>query len=129
MSGERPNDFADLGERHVEDVVQHESDPLARAQRLEHDQQRRPDRVGQQHLVLGAKWIGPVRAWFGQAHPGGIFSARTGGSASASKTHPGHHGGEPPADVLDAARVRAAEAYPGFLHGVVGGLLGEPSMR
>jgi hypothetical protein len=42
--------------------------------------------------------------------------------------HPPDDRGEPPAQVLDAARAGAVEAEPGLLHGVVR-LLGDPSIR
>ena len=45
------DDGRDLLEGQVEDVVQHERDPLGRRQRLEHHEQREADRVGQQHLA------------------------------------------------------------------------------
>ncbi len=118
-SGERPT-ISPISVKGTSKMsCKHEGDPLGRAQSLEHDQQRRPDRIGQQHLVLGASLVGTVRAWFGRVHPHGVFSARLAG-AQRVQAHPGHHGGEPPADVLDAARVRAAETQPGLLYGVVG---------
>jgi hypothetical protein len=42
----------DLIEGHAEDVVQHEREPLRRRQRLEHDEQREPDGIGEERLVL-----------------------------------------------------------------------------
>ena len=51
--GRAAHDGCDLVERQVEHVVQHERHPLGGRQRLEHHQQREPDRVGQQRLVLG----------------------------------------------------------------------------
>ena len=46
------DDRGDLLERHPEHVVQDEGEALGRCQRLEHDEQREPDRVGQQRLVV-----------------------------------------------------------------------------
>ena len=43
---------SDLVERDREHVVQHEREPLGRCQRLEHDEQREPDRVREQRLML-----------------------------------------------------------------------------
>jgi AcrR family transcriptional regulator len=51
--GTSTRDGADLVERHREHVVQDERQPLGRGQRLQHDQEREPDRVGDQRLVLG----------------------------------------------------------------------------
>ena len=51
-------DRGDLLERHGEHVVQHERQPLGRGQRVQHHQQRQPDRVGQQRLVLGVAAVG-----------------------------------------------------------------------
>lgn len=42
-----------------EHVVQHEGEPLGGAQMFEHDQQRQPDRVGEQRLLLR---VGAVRS-------------------------------------------------------------------
>ncbi len=46
-------DGRDLLEGHGEQVVEDEGQPLGRGQGLQHDQQRRPDRVGEQRLPLG----------------------------------------------------------------------------
>jgi hypothetical protein len=48
----------DLAEGNVEHVVQHERDPLGRGQRLEDHEQREPDGVGEQRLLLRRR---PVR--------------------------------------------------------------------
>ncbi len=42
-------------ERHLEDVVQHENDPLSRAELLQHDEQCEPDSVVERDPV---GWIG-----------------------------------------------------------------------
>ena len=47
------HDRRDLVEGHGEHVVQHEREPLGRAERLEHDEQRKADGVGEQCLLLG----------------------------------------------------------------------------
>ena len=46
--------------RASEDVVQHERDALGRRQRLEHHEQRKADRVGQQRAVLRAHSVSAV---------------------------------------------------------------------
>ena len=57
--GRAVDDRRDLVERHREHVVQHEREPLGRLERLEHDEQREADRVGQHRLVLR---VGPSAA-------------------------------------------------------------------
>ena len=54
------NDRRDLVKRHVEHVVQNVCQSLGWTERLEHDQQREPDRVGEQRLVLGVRTLGGV---------------------------------------------------------------------
>jgi hypothetical protein len=43
----------DVGEWHAEHVVQHEREPLGGSQRVEHHEQREPDRVGEERFLLG----------------------------------------------------------------------------
>ena len=45
-------DRRDVRKRHAEHVVQHERQPLGRSERVEHHEQRKPDRVGDQRLLL-----------------------------------------------------------------------------
>jgi hypothetical protein len=47
------HDHTDLVERHREHVVQHERKPLRGTERVEDNEQRGADRVGQHRLVLG----------------------------------------------------------------------------
>ena len=51
--GRALHQHSDLVERDREHVVQHEREPLGRCQRLEHHEQREPDRVREQRLMLG----------------------------------------------------------------------------
>jgi ABC transporter DrrB family efflux protein len=60
------DDRRDLVEGHGEDVVQDEREPLRRSQRLEHDEQRQPDGIGQQRLVLGIDPVHPVDEQIGE---------------------------------------------------------------
>ena len=46
-------DSRDVGKRHAEHVVQHKRQPLGGTQRIQHHEQREPDRVGNQRLLLG----------------------------------------------------------------------------
>jgi hypothetical protein len=43
----------DIRKRHAEHVVQDEREPLGGGQRIEHHEQRQPDRLGEQRLVFG----------------------------------------------------------------------------
>ena len=54
-AGRAVDDRCDLVERQPEQVVQHEGQPLGRRERLEHDEQREADRVGEQRFVLGVE--------------------------------------------------------------------------
>ena len=112
-------DRRDVVEGHGEHVVQHEGQPLGGAQRVEHDEHREPDRVGEQRLLLG---VGRVRA----AAAGSGASASSGSSRrdvrvrSMSRRHAGDDRRQPAAEVVDGARVGAAEPQPRLLDGVVG---------
>jgi hypothetical protein len=96
----------------------HERHPLGGREGVEDDQERTADRVGEQRLVLGIGLAG-VGDRFGQVGIG-----RRLGPGAPRLEHvqadAGDDGGEPAAEVLDGARVRAAEAQPGLLDGVVG---------
>ena len=54
------DDRRDLLEGHAEDIVQHERDAFGRRKRLEHHEQCKADRVGQQRFVLRARSFGAV---------------------------------------------------------------------
>ena len=58
--GERSRRVAISSNGTREHVVQHEGEPLGWCQCLEHDEQREPDRVGKQRLVLGIDAVGGV---------------------------------------------------------------------
>ena len=47
----------DVREWHRKDIVQHEGEPLRRRQRVKHDQEREPDGVGKQRLLLGVNAV------------------------------------------------------------------------
>src|SRR5262249_5463366 len=61
------DDGRDLLEGHAEDVVEHERDPFRGRKRLEHDQQGKADRVGQERSVLRARSVSGVDDWIGHA--------------------------------------------------------------
>ena len=99
--------------------MQHEREPLRRRQRLEHDEQRQADGIGQQRLVLGIDPVHPVDKRIGE--PSGERLLPPGlARAQHVQAHPTDNGRQPGAEVLDATGVGAAEAKPGFLDGVVG---------
>lgn len=66
----------DLVERNGEDVVEHESETLGRAERLENDQQGQPDRVGHERLLLGLGRIGRADDRLGHVRRSGHRPAR-----------------------------------------------------
>jgi hypothetical protein len=117
----------DLPERHVEHVVQHERDPLGRAERVKYHQQRQPDRVGQHRLLLGTADVGRAGAeaghrvglevLLGVARP--LFPARP-PRAEHVQAHPRRDRGQPAVQVRDIVRARPGGAQPGLLHRVVG---------
>jgi hypothetical protein len=106
--------------------VQHERDPLGWRERFEYHEQREAYPVGQQRLVLGVDPVLAVHDGVGHSGARG-FAQRPAeellapGPARSQhvQAHPTYDRGEPPAQVLDAARVGAVEAEPGLLHGVV----------
>jgi hypothetical protein len=62
------DDRRDRVEGHGEDVVQHECEPLGRRKRLQDDEQRQTDRVGQQRLVLRVHAVRAIHDRLGQAN-------------------------------------------------------------
>ena len=50
-------DSRDVSKRHAEHVVQHKRQPLGGIEHVEHDEQRKPDRVGNQGLSLGVSAV------------------------------------------------------------------------
>ena len=99
--------------------MQHERDPFGGRQRVEHDEQREPDRIAQQGFLLG------IHARLG-AHDG-IRDVGLEGRLAPRPARPEHVEADPPDDrrqpgaqVLDVAGVGAAQADPGLLDGVVG---------
>jgi hypothetical protein len=112
------DDRCDLLERHREHVVQHEREPLRRAQRLKHDQQREPDRVGQQRFVLGIGPVGRVDDRVRHVHVQRLLAARV-ARAQHVQCHARHDRGQPRPEVLDLAGVGTAHPEPRVLDRVV----------
>ena len=102
----------------VEHVVKHESEPLRRRQVLEHDEQRKADRVGEQCLLLGI----PVGF---DAHnrlrqpAAGVVLAPGAPRLQHVEADSADDGGQPAADVPDVVRVGATQAQPRLLDGVL----------
>jgi hypothetical protein len=94
--------------------VQHEGEPLGRRERLEHDEQRQPNRVRQQRLVLGIDPILTVDEQIGKL----LFASRLAGAKDVQRDAC-DDSRQPCAEVVDLVRVRPAEPEPGFLHCVV----------
>jgi hypothetical protein len=112
------DDRRDLVERDGEHVVQDEGQPFGRGQRLEHDQQRQADRVGEQRLVLGVGPVCGIDDRVGNVHVERLLGPRS-ARAEHVQRHACHDRRQPGAKVLDLARVGAAEPQPGVLDGVV----------
>ena len=112
--GRAADDRADLVERHGEQVVQDERQPLGGRERVQHDQQRGPDRVGQHRLAL--------RPGLGRDALVGrerLLPAR-GPRAQHVQAHPRDDRREPSPQVVHAVDVGAGQPQPRLLHGVVG---------
>jgi hypothetical protein len=97
--------------------VEHEREALRRRQRLEHHLQRQTDGISQQCLVLGIDAVHPVDKQIGEP-PGERLLLPCLTRAQHVQTDPPDDGRQPGIEVVDATQVGAAEAKPGFLHGV-----------
>jgi hypothetical protein len=111
------HDSADGVERNGEHVVEDEGHALLGRHRIEHDQQGRADRLGQDDRLR--------RVSFGHrlVDVGDVVSEEVLGSGTAGpqavETDPPRHGREPPGDVLDSRRVTAKDPQPRLLDGVL----------
>jgi hypothetical protein len=114
--GRRPaGGRGDVLERQAEHVVQHERHALGGIQRVEHDQQRQPDRVGQHRFLLWPGIHGGCRV----VRDEGPLVAGLPGSQHV-QAYPGDDRGEPAVEVGHAVRATARGVDPGLLHGVLG---------
>jgi len=98
--------------------VQHERHALGRLERLEHDEQRQSDRVGELHVVFRAPLMSSLRRRLRLVRVERLFAARV-ASAQHVEAHPADDRRQPAADVVDVVITGATHAQPGFLHGVV----------
>ena len=96
-----------------------EREPFRWGERLEHHEQRQADRVGEQRLVLGVGAVSGVDDRVGHAHVERLLAPRS-ARAEHVQRHACDDRRQPAAEVLDLARVGAAEPQPGVLDGVVG---------
>ena len=73
--GRPAHDVGDLVERHREHVVQHERNPLSGCKQVEHDEQRGPDGVSRERLMLGV--VDAIRppVEVGRLRTGGVLPA------------------------------------------------------
>jgi hypothetical protein len=99
--------------------VQDERQPFGRRQRVEHDEQREADGVGEQRLGLRVGLVAVGHDGVGQTGADGLLGSGRAG-AQHVKADPAHHGGEPAAEVVDRGGVGAGQPYPGLLHRVLG---------
>ncbi len=104
------HDRRNLVERQIEQVVQYEADALGRRERVEHDEQRKGDRIGQ------APCRAPHRARRAglDRGPGERLSACLG--AKHVETQARDDGRQPCGDIVKLGRVAAVQAEAGFLH-------------
>ncbi len=116
--GRAIDDRGDLVEGDREHVVQHERESLGRRQRLEHDQQRQSDGIGQQGLVLGVRAVRRVHDRIGDVLADRLLTPRP-ARAQHVQRHARDHGRQPPGQILDLAGLRTAQAQPSLLDGVV----------
>jgi hypothetical protein len=112
------HDPPDVLEGHPEQIVQDEREPLRRRQLLQHHEQGDPDRVGQDGFLLGILALLPPRHRRHRRVRQLVLPPRLSG-AQHVEAHTSDDGGQPAAQVLDLARVRAAEAQPRLLHRVL----------
>lgn len=108
-------DPSDLVERHGEQIVQHECEPLGRCQRVKHDEQRTADGVGQYRVALRVA-VGDVGAYLVVERHLCAGAARL----QLREADACDDRSEPAAEVGDVAAVGAAGAQPGVLNRVVG---------
>jgi hypothetical protein len=105
------HDGDDLVEGQVEHIVQHERDPLGGTQRFEYHEQRETDRVGELRFVLGVAPVRMAHDRIGHVRAQGMLAPRL-ARAQHVQAHSRDDRRQRSAQVLDAARVGAAEAQP-----------------
>ena len=119
----RPSDDrTDLLERHAEEIVQDEREPLRRCQRIEHHEQCHADRLREHGLLLGVRRgrtvVVPAPGLDG-ACVQRVLATRL-SRAQHVEAHACDDRREPAGEVVDAGRIGALEAQPRLLHRVLG---------
>jgi hypothetical protein len=76
---------------------------------VQHNQQGEPDRVGEQRLLLGTDLVEWAHDRIGHVHADRLLATRFPGLQHV-EADARDHGGEPAAEVLDRARIRAASS-------------------
>lgn len=103
--------------------MEHEREPFGRRERLEHDQQRDADGLGQEGVALGTGRVAaraePRRERLGQPRPGVGLAPRA-AAAEKVEADPAEGNGEPAAKVIGPSRVTSIEADPCLLDGILG---------
>jgi hypothetical protein len=99
--------------------VQDEREPLGRRQPLQHDQQRQPDGVGEERLLLGVGPVLPTDDRLGHVHVERLLATRL-ARAEHVERDPRHDRRQPAGQVVDSPGVGAAQAQPRLLQRVVG---------
>jgi len=102
----------------AKDVVQHECEPLGGGQRLDDDQERQPNRVGQKGLIGGVGLAPGCED--GIRHPDERCLVPALACPEHVQTHAPSHRRQPRAHLFDFAGVGASEPQPGLLHRVLG---------
>ena len=116
--GRSPDHRSDLGEGHLEHVVEHEREPLGRREGIEHDQEREADRVGQHRFLFGLAHSLDADIGIGEV---AIERFLAPGIARPQdvQTDASNDGGQPAAKVFNLASPGPADPEPGVLNSVV----------
>ena len=112
------NDRSDLFEWYVKDVVQHEGDPFGGRQGVEDNEQCEPDGIAQYGFLLRIDTLHRTHDRIRDVGLQRHFAARLARSQHV-ETDPPDDRRQPGPQVVNSARVGAAEADPGLLDGVV----------
>jgi hypothetical protein len=112
------DDRRDLLERHREHVVQHEHEPLSGRERIEHDQQRQANRVGQQQLLIRIGLPDTAHDRIGHVHAHRHLTPRS-PRLERVQTNACNHNRQPTIEILDRGSIRATEPKPRLLHRIV----------
>jgi hypothetical protein len=98
--------------------VQHEREPLGRVERLEDDEERQADGVGEQRLLLGIDLVVEADDRLGEPAVGRLLLSGT-ARPEHVEADTRYHGGQPPAEVVDRSVVGAAQPQPRLLDRVI----------